>query len=152
MFDLMWWHWAIVGFGFILAELVLPAFVLVWFGLGGLLVMLSMLVKTDLSLTAQLTIWTLSSLAMMGLWFRVFKRGSHKILVGRSSASLVGEIGLVAESVAPFKQGRVRFQKPFVGSDIWDCMAEEEIAQGERVQVVSVEGNKVLVKKLSDKK
>lgn len=144
----LWWHWALVGFGFILAELLLPAFVLVWFGLGGFLVMLAVLLGPGLSLAMQLLIWTLSSLAMMGLWFKVFKRGAHKVLIGRSSASLVGEIGLIAETVAPFKQGKVRFQKPMVGSDVWSCTAEEEIAAGTRVRVASVDGNVVTVTRL----
>lgn len=148
MIDLLWWHWAVLGFGFILAELALPAFVLVWFGLGGFVVMAGLLLAAQLSLTGQLLIWALSSLAMMVLWFRVFKRTAHKILIGRASASLVGEIGLIAEAVAPFKAGKVRFQKPMVGSDLWSCTAQEEIIAGTRVRVVRVEGNSVVVKKL----
>lgn len=148
MIELFWWHWALVGFGFILAELALPAFVLVWFGMGGFLVMAAMLLASSLSLTVQLFVWTLSSIGMMLLWFRVFKRGSHKSLIGRSSAALVGEIGIIAEAVAPFKAGKVRFQKPIVGSDFWDCTAQEEIIAGTRVRVESVEGNSVIVKKL----
>jgi len=148
MIDLLWWHWALVGFGFILAELLLPAFVLVWFGLGAFFVMALMLVAPAVSLAVQLLIWTLCSLAMMVLWFRIFKRGAHKSLSGRSSANLVGEIGMIAEAVAPFKAGKVRFQKPMVGSDLWECTSEEEIAAGTRVRVQSVEGNTVVVTKL----
>ncbi|MDD3182773.1 MAG: NfeD family protein [Alphaproteobacteria bacterium] len=148
MIDLLWWHWAVLGFGFIMAELALPAFVLVWFGLGGFVVMAGLLLSPHLSLTGQLLIWALSSFVMMVLWFSVFKRGAHKILVGRSSASLVGEVGLIAETVAPFKAGKVRFQKPMVGSDLWSCTSHEEIIAGTRVRVVRVEGNSVVVKKL----
>lgn len=148
MIELMWWHWAVLGFAFILAELALPAFVLVWFGLGGFIVMAAMLLFAEMSLTLQLFLWTVSSVIMMIVWFKVFKRSAHKVLVGRSSASLVGEVGLIAETVAPFKAGKVRFQKPIVGSDIWACTAEEEIIAGTRVRVISVEGNSVIVKKL----
>ena len=35
-----WWHWAVAGIVLILAELAVPAFVLVWFGLGALIVAL----------------------------------------------------------------------------------------------------------------
>lgn len=148
MIDLLWWHWAVLGFGFILAELALPAFVLVWFGLGGFVVMAAMLLVSSLTLTAQLLIWALSSLAMMVLWFRVFKRTAHKILIGQSSASLVGEVGMIAETVAPFKAGKVRFQKPMVGFDMWSCTADEEIKPGTRVRVERVEGNGVVVKRI----
>ncbi|MDX9689961.1 MAG: NfeD family protein [Proteobacteria bacterium] len=148
MFEPLWWHWALVGFGFILAELAMPVFVLVWFGLAGFLVMLALLVVPTLSLTVQLLLWTILSVCMMALWFRIFRRSYHKVLVGRSSANLVGEVGLIVQAVAPFQAGRVRFQKPLVGSDLWDCTAEEEISVGMRVRVESVEGNKVVVKKV----
>ncbi|MGE4351154.1 MAG: NfeD family protein [Bdellovibrionales bacterium] len=146
--DLLWWHWALVGFGFILAELALPAFVLVWFGMGGFIVMAAMLLFAELTLTVQLLLWGLSSLGMMVVWFRVFKRGAHKSLIGRASANLVGEVGMIAETVAPFKPGKVRFQKPIVGSDLWSCTAQEEIVPGTRVRVEAVEGNSVTVKKV----
>ncbi len=91
MIELLWWHWAIVGFGFILAELMLPAFVLVWFGLGGFLVMLAKLIAPGLGLTPQILLWTVSSLLMMVLWFLVFKHHHHhKSLIGRSSAHIEG--------------------------------------------------------------
>jgi membrane protein implicated in regulation of membrane protease activity len=148
MIDLLWWHWAVIGFGLMLAELAIPAFVVFWFGLGGFVVMAALLVMPEIVLSSQLLIWTASSILMAILWFRVFKRGSHKILVGRSSANLVGEVGLVSEAVAPFKSGKVRFQKPMVGSDVWECLADEEIIAGTRVRVERVEGNTVIVKKL----
>ena len=148
MFDLLWWHWAVLGFVLIVAELILPSFVIIWFGLGGFLVALALGIAPALPLTAQILIWTASSVLMTFLWFRVFKRNQHKVLFGRASAQLVGEVGMVVTDVAPFKSGRVRFQKPFVGSEIWDCRAEEDIVTGTRVRVESVDGNVVTVKKL----
>lgn len=148
MIDLFWWHWAILGFVLILGELVIPSFVIVWFGLAGFLVSAAMAVDPSLSLTAQILIWVVCALIMMVLWFRVFKRSHHKILIGRASAALVGEIGMISASVAPFKNGKVRFQKPLVGSDTWDCVAQEEIEVGARVRVERVEGNTVTVKKM----
>lgn len=148
MIDLLWWHWAVLGFVLIVAELVLPSFVIIWFGLGGFLVALALGLVPDLSLAAQILIWTVSSIFMTSLWFRVFKPSKHRVLIGRASAQLVGEVGMVITAVAPFQSGRVRFQKPLVGSEIWDCRAEEELPAGARVRVESVEGNVVIVKKM----
>jgi hypothetical protein len=36
--ELVWWHWMILGLGLGLVELVVPAFFVIWFGLGALLV------------------------------------------------------------------------------------------------------------------
>ena len=136
-----WWHWAVTGIGLILAELAVPAFVLVWFGLGALVVALLVAVGPDLGITGQLALWLAISLALVALWFRIFKPGMHKTRVGMADADVIGEIGLLAHDVAPFAKGEVRFQKPVLGSESWPCIADENIKAGARVKVLSVEGS-----------
>ncbi|RTL52418.1 MAG: NfeD family protein [Rhodocyclaceae bacterium] len=143
-----WWHWAVAGVALILAELAVPAFVLVWFGLGGLLVALVVALSGDLSLNVQLGIWLIASLAFTVLWFKVFKPGQLKTRVGGSDSNVVGEIGLLTRDVAPFEKGEVRFQKPILGGEVWACLADEAIAAGTRVKLVAVEGSFVKVAKL----
>lgn len=140
MIELEWWHWAVVGVALIVAELVIPQFVLVWFGLGALLVGLVSVLLPGLGLTWQLLLWTLASVLMVVLWFRIFKPGIHKTRVGMADANVVGEVGLMVQDVAPFVRGKVRFQKPIIGSDVWECIADEAIRSGERVRVLGVEG------------
>jgi inner membrane protein len=81
------------------------------------------------------------SLALVAGWFRVFKPNMHKTRIGMSDANVVGEIGILVHDVAPFAKGQVRFQKPILGADVWDCIADEAIASGERVRVLAVEGS-----------
>jgi len=145
MIELFWWHWAILGFGLVLAELVVPTFVLVWFGLGSFLVMALLLVAPDANTTAQVLLWTLSSILMVVLWFKVFKKGQHKIFVGRASANIDGEVGMLIEPVEPFRNGKVRFQRPILGSDTWECVSDEKLAIGTRVKVLKFEGSRVTV-------
>ncbi|MCV2217652.1 NfeD family protein [Thauera sp. Sel9] len=142
-----WWHWEIVGVGLVLLELVIPAFFVIWFGLGALLVGLLLLAMPDLSLPTQIAAWTVASVAMAVLWFRVFKRSQHKTLIGTAVGEVIGEVGLLVSAVAPFERGKVRFQRPVLGAEEWACMAESPIAAGERVRVVSVEGSFVKVAK-----
>ncbi len=146
MLNLVWWHWVVVGIVLMLLELAVPAFFIIWFGIGAILVGLAMIVAPALSLTAQVVLWTAASVAMTVLWFRVFRTDRHTTRSGQT-ASVVGEMGLLATAVAPFQPGQVRFQKPVLGAEQWECRADEEIAAGERVRVVSVEGNFVQVKK-----
>lgn len=141
-----WWHWIVGGIVLVLAELVIPSFFIVWFGLGALLTGLLTL-AFDLSLTAQLATWTLASLAMVGLWFRVFKQSFVKTRVGTADGEVIGEIGLLVSAVAPFERGKVRFQRPVLGSEEWVCLADAPIAAGERVKVVAVEGSFLKVSK-----
>ena len=136
-----WWHWAIAGIVLILSELAVPAFVLVWFGLGALLVALVVALLPRVPLTAQLSVWLVLSLALVWLWFRIFRRGFHKTRIGMSDDYVIGEIGLLTHGVAPFEKGQVRFQKPILGSETWDCIADEALAAGTRVRVLGVEGS-----------
>ena len=142
-----WWVWIVGGVALMLAELAVASFFVIWFGLGALLVGLLMLLMPTLSLTAQLATWTIASLAMVVLWFRVFKQNQHKTLVGTADGEVMGEIGLLVGAVAPFARGKVRFQRPILGSEEWVCTADAAIAAGERVKVVAVEGSYLKVSK-----
>jgi membrane protein implicated in regulation of membrane protease activity len=139
--NLEWWHWAVFGIALVIAELVVPAFFLVWFGLGALLVALVLFLAPALGMTAQILTWTIASLAMVVLWFKIFKPGMHKTRIGMSDSNIVGEVGLLVRDAEPFGKGQVRFQKPLMGSEVWDCIADEAIGSGERVKVLGVEGS-----------
>ena len=136
-----WWHWAVAGIALILAELAIPAFVLLWFGLGALVVALFAALGVETGITGQLALWLAVSLALVVLWFKIFKPGMHKTRIGMADADVIGEIGLLARDVAPFEKGEVRFQKPVLGSEAWPCIADENIKAGARVKVLSVEGS-----------
>jgi len=136
-----WWHWAVVGIVLVLAELAVPAFVLVWFGLGAVLVAAIVFVLPGAGLTFQIATWTLASLAMVLLWFKIFKPGFHKTRIGMADANVIGEVGMLIQDVEPYRKGQVRFQKPILGADVWDCIADETIGSGERIKVLGVEGS-----------
>ncbi len=143
-----WWYWIVGGFVLILAELAIPSFFLIWFGLGALLIGLLMLALPDISLTAQLALWTVASLAMVLLWFRVFKQSFRKTRAGSAEGETIGEIGLLVSAIAPFERGKVRFQRPVLGSEEWVCFADVEIAAGQRVKVLAIEGSFLKVGKV----
>lgn len=138
--ELAWWHWAVGGIALIIAELVVPSFVLIWFGLGGLVVALAVALA-GIGFTAQLGLWLIVSLVLVAGWFKVFKPNMHKTKIGMADANVVGEIGMLVRDVAPFEKGEVRFQKPILGADVWECIADEIIKSGERVRVIAVEGS-----------
>ncbi|MDT3670094.1 MAG: NfeD family protein [Aromatoleum sp.] len=145
--NLEWWHWVIAGLVLILAELAIPAFFIIWFGFGGLVVAGVLLAAPGLSLTAQLALWTVASLVMVSLWFSIFKPGLHKTRIGTADGDVIGEVGLLVGAVAPFSRGKVRFQRPVLGAEEWVCLSEVAISAGERVRVVAVEGSFLKVTK-----
>ena len=136
--DIVWWHWIVLGLGLAMAELALPTFFIIWFGLAALLMGVLVFLVPTLAVAAQILLWTLISIAMTVLWFKVFRRDST-IRTGQANAAL-GEIGVLARAVEAMERGEVRFQKPIMDSDVWPCIADEAIAAGERVKVVAVDG------------
>ena len=135
-----WWHWIVLGIVLALAELAVPAFFIIWFGLGALGVGLALFVWPGLSLATQLIVWATLSAALTALWFRYLKPRTVS-QIGLSSAALIGEVGVLVGELTPQTRGQVRFQKPLLGADLWACYAETPLAAGTRVRVVAVEGS-----------
>jgi hypothetical protein len=137
----LWWHWIVLGIVLLLLELAVPAFFLVWFGLGALIVGVILLAMPALAFAWQVLIWIVFSIAFIWLWFKVFKPGFYKTRAGMSKGAVIGEIGLVIRDIRPFEKGQIRFQKPVLGDEVWESIADKEIKAGERVKVLEVEGN-----------
>jgi len=149
---LEWYHWAILGVVLVCTELLVPAFVLVWFGLGALVVAALVALWPDASFIVQLLLWIAASVALVLLWFKVFKPYQHKINSGRSSAEAVGEVGLLISDIEPFGKAKARFQTPLLGSDVWECVSDEKIVAGSRVKVLSVDGSLLKIAKTIQEK
>ena len=139
-----WWHWIVLGSCLVMSELVVPAFFVIWFGIGALLVGVSLLVMPMLGMAVQLMLWAGLSTLLVIFWFRYLKPKTVS-LAGSSSAQAIGEVGLLVSDLCPDSRGQVRFQKPVLGSDLWECYAETPIKAGERVRVVKIEGHFIKV-------
>jgi inner membrane protein len=143
--EFLWWHWVVFGIVLTLLELAVPAFFLVWFGLGAIVVGVLLVIFPGMAFAYQVVAWTAFSLLLIWLWFKVFKPQVFKTRAGMARGSLVGEVGLVTRDIRPYEKGQVRFQKPILGEDVWESMADSEIKSGERVRVLDVEGNTLKV-------
>jgi len=136
-----WWHWIVGGIVLVLLELVIPSFFVFWFGLGAIFVGLLLIIAPGFPLAGQILLWAIASVGMTVLWFRVFRRIRNKTRIGTAEGDIIGEIGLLVADTAPFRRGKVRFQRPVLGAEEWPCTSEAEIVAGSRVQLVSVEGS-----------
>ncbi|HOL63875.1 MAG TPA: NfeD family protein [Accumulibacter sp.] len=142
-----WWHWIVFGVVLTTAELIIPALFMIWFGLAAAVVGIVLLLAPALSFASQIFLWAgLSSLLVL-FWFRYLKPRTVST-VGSSTAHVVGEVGILVSGLDPHNRGQVRFQKPLLGADCWECYADSIIAAGERVRVVAIEGNFVKVEKV----
>ncbi len=146
---LLYWHWLAFGMVLMMIEIVLPSFTALWFGLGAVLVGLLLLLVPDLSLNWQVFIWAISSATATFFWFRIFKpRAVDKTMAGLSREAIVGEIGHVIAVPQEHRRGKLRFSLPILGTDEWDIICEHTIKLGDRVMVVDVSGNTLVVKRV----
>jgi membrane protein implicated in regulation of membrane protease activity len=143
---ILWYYWFIIGMLLILGEMLLPSFTLLWFGLAALLTGLLLLLMPDLGLSFQLLFWAGASIVFTVLWFKLFKPTmTDKTKAGISKEAVTGETGLVIRVPRDEIRGTVRFSRPLLGDDEWEFICDQECNVGDRVEVINVSGNTLVV-------
>ena len=137
--------WFIVGLIFLLAEFVIPGFVIFFFGVGAWVVALLALFF-NIPLNFQLLVFLLSSVFLL-IFLR--KRVSQ-IFIGRQKGAqsqddnldeFKGETATVIEEIVPGKPGKVEFH----GSQ-WKAESNEAISAGKTVEIISTRSITLKVK------
>jgi inner membrane protein len=145
---LEYWHWVVFGMILILAELVVPSFTILWFGLAGLIVGGVLLVAPATPFTWQLFLWALGACLMTFLWFKLFKPlMADRTKAGISREAIVGETGQVISAPDAGQRGVVRFATPLLGAEEWPFICEQNVEVGDRVAVHDISGNTLLVRR-----
>jgi membrane protein implicated in regulation of membrane protease activity len=145
-----YWHWLVFGMVLIMAEIFVPSFTIFWFGLGGIVVAGLLLTGADISFTWQLFTWAIASCIFTFLWFRFIRpRMTDRTRAGIAREAAIGEIGRVIRIPAQEQRGVVRFTIPLLGSEEWPFICDSAVAVGDRVTVVDISGNTLVVQKHS---
>ena len=148
-FDFEYWQWIVFGIALMLSEIFIASFFIVWFGAAAVVVGLLVLPLPNMSGTAQLVIWAISSASFALAWFKLIKPlNIDKTKAGLSKEALLGEVGQVLQVPSGDKRGKVRFPAPVLGSDEWLIISHEAVSIGDRVSVVDLSGNALIVKKV----
>ena len=147
-FEIVYWHWLVVGMVLMMFEIVLPSFIALWFGAGAVLVGLLLLVFPELVLEVQILIWIAASIVFTWLWFKYLKpKAIDKTKAGLSREAIVGQTGLVISKPFDSKRGELRFPTPILGNEEWTFICNQEVEAGDRVVVIEVSGNTLIVAK-----
>jgi membrane protein implicated in regulation of membrane protease activity len=147
-FALLYWHWIVVGIVLMLAEIFLGSFFIIWFGAAAVVVGLLLIPLPAISVAAQVIIWAVLSTAFALAWFKLIRPlNVDKTKAGLSKEALLGEVGKVLRVPSGEKRGKVRFPAPILGSDEWLIISQDELAIGDRVSVMDLSGNSLIVKK-----
>ena len=140
------WHWFVLGILLILSELLLPAFAALWFGIGAVMVGVLYWMFPMMGLTTQILTWIALSVLCTLAWFKFIKPLSiDKTKAGLSREATIGQIGMVIQTNLENEQIRVRFPMPVLGSDEWECRTLDQVQVGDRVRVVDILGNDLVV-------
>lgn len=145
-----YWHWLVFGMVLIMAEIFVPSFTIFWFGLGAIVVAGLLLLVADIGFTWQLFTWAIASCIFTFLWFKFIRpMMTDRTRAGISREAVIGEIGRVIRIPAQEQRGVVRFTIPLLGSEEWPFICDSAVAVGDRVSVVEISGNTLVVQKHS---
>jgi inner membrane protein len=140
------WHWFVLGVLLILSELILPAFAALWFGVGAILVGILYVLFPFMSPVFQIAIWIILSVGCTVAWFKFIKPlSTDKTKAGLSREATIGQVGMVIQTQMEHDEVRVRFPMPVLGSDEWQCRTLQPVAVGDRVRVVDILGNALVI-------
>jgi inner membrane protein len=148
LFEIHDWHWLVFGMLLMMAEIFIPSFTILWFGLGAIVVAGIVWLMPDLSFSWQLFLWAVASSVFTFLWFKRLKpHMADRTKAGIAREAVLGESGSVTRVPAEGKRGMVRFSVPLLGNDEWPFICEQQVAAGDRVFVKDVSGNTLIVEK-----
>ena len=140
------WHWFVLGIVLILLELVIPAFAALWFGVAAILVAFLVWFFPDLDFVWQILFWIVLSIACTVAWFKYIKPLSiDRTTAGLPREATIGQTGMVIQLGPEADQVRVRFLLPVLGSDEWNCKSLSTVQVGDRVKVIDILGNELVV-------
>ena len=138
------WHvWIIVGLLLGAAEILIPGFFILWFGVGAFLA--ALMARLSLPWTVQFGTFLASSFLLLLSSRTIFKSFLFKSQeeIPTNMEALMGRIGVVLKAIeGDLKPGLVQ-----LGGEKWSavCESEEKILKGAKVKVLGVTGNKVRV-------
>lgn len=142
------WHWLVFGMILILFELVVPSFTIIWFGCGAVVVAGMAWFIPGMTISFQLFFWAIASICFTAVWFLLFKpRMTDKTKAGISLEAALGESGLVIRLPQDKVRGVIKFTTPLLGAEEWQFICDEKVALGDRVTVIDVSGNTLIVQK-----
>lgn len=142
----IWTIWLIfAGICFIL-EIATEGFLLCWLGVGSLCAMGLSFIMPE-ALVAQTILMAIVSIILIACTRKLAKKVYSKEEKPMNVYTILGKKAIVSQSIDNIKgQGQIK-----IDGDIWSARNEEsdeQIAEGDTVEVVRIDGVKAMVKKI----
>ena len=149
----MWIVWLALMIVMVIVECMGPALVSIWFAAGALvsliLSLFSLIPGVTIPWWVQVIVFVVVSAITLCALRPLSKRYLKRNTISSNVDSLVGKRGLLEEEIKPFEPGVCR-----INDVSWTAIStngKETIAAKSVVEVVAIQGNKLLVKKVEEK-
>ena len=142
--------WFLAGLVVMFSELILPGFVMVFFGAGAWVTALAIVIGLAAGFDRQIIIWLVSSLLLLVLFRRqgqrYFKgRVTGKLHAGESIDDIKGQRVVVKNDIRPDTVGgKVEYH-----GTLWEAIADVPIKAGDVVEIVERNNLKLKVRPLT---
>lgn len=140
----LWWHWVIFGIVLVVAEIIVPLFIVIWFGFAAILVGIVALLFVT-SFIGEFGLWILLSVVLLFIWFTFF--APQSITESGQADYRLDTKGIVTQSIPHAGRGKVHFDIPVLGSSEWHATADQPLEKGTVVRIEDVSGQLIKVKK-----
>lgn len=135
--------WFLAGTVFLLAELALPGFVMLFFALGAFVAALAAY-ALGIGTGGQFVIFLAASLAglllLRRMFLRVFRGRTHSPAEGEAETGLddigAGKPAVATRAMGPGRPGEIKFRGSF-----WRAQSAEAIGEGENVVIIGLAQN-----------
>ena len=142
------WHWLILGFALLIAEIVIPGIFLLWWGLAALAMAGVMVLAPSLSLTTLGIIYAILATMLSLVWWK-YQHGKditdeQKSSLNQRDHAMLGAKGVV-QDISANGIGRGHF-----GDTTWRIQQQDHLTLqiGDAIEVISVQGITLTVKKI----
>lgn len=135
MDEMVFWHWWVLGFGLLIAEILLPGAFCLWLGLAALATGAAAWLIPDLHWQTELVIFGVLSVVAVALWFRFrpMSKDAPDNGLNQRGRNYLGQVFVLVE---PISEG---VGKARVEDTVWRVVGPE-LPAGAKVRVTGVEG------------
>ena len=139
--------WLALGVVCMALEILLPGFIIFWFGLGAIITSALLYTGILFNTQAQWLFFFLSSFAFLGLWFGWIRKAFNRRMGDdERDPTLFNLRGRCTARIEPGIPGQVELYDSFHGLRTWQAESDETIEEGKEIQVLEARGIKLLVK------
>lgn len=132
--------WTIILIISLAVEALTLNLVTIWIALGALVALVSSIFVS--SVMVQMVIFIITTLLTL-IFTRSFIKDILKVKSVKTNLdSVVGQIGIVTSDISEDKRGKVK-----IAGKIWTAISDLPISVGEKVEILAIEGVKLVVKR-----